>query len=343
MFADYEDDSPKLFKFIIGIVFGIIFVLLTLFTSMYHVTEQEQAVVTRFGKIIDVKSAGLYFKIPYFIDRVHKVKTTTSGIPIGYTINEEDKQEGQSSETVSTADSTMITSDFNLLDVDFYLEYRVSDPVKYLYQSEDPETILVNLSKSAIRSVVSDYTVDAVMTTDKAKVQTDIKTALAKALEKNDIGIQVVNLSMQDAEPPTAEIMSAFKSVESAKQNAETAVTNAKKYQSEQMPAAEAEADKIQQEAEAKKAERIADAEGQVALFNKTFEQYKNYPLITKRRMFYETMESVMPDLKVVITDGDTQTMMPISSFTNSSNSNNDDLRESVAKLWDVVSKEENQ
>ena len=236
--------------------------------------------------------------------------------PDGYTINTETKEEGTSADTETVEeDSIMITSDFNLLDVDFYLEYRVSDPVKYLYESSDPEGILVNLAKSAIRSTVSDYTVDAVMTTDKAKVQTDIKAQLSKSLEENDIGIQVVNLSMQDAEPPTAEIMSAFKSVESAKQDAETAVTNAKKYQSEQMQAAEAEADKIVQEAEAKKAERTADAEGQVAIFNKTFEEYEKNPTITKRRMFYETMEDVLPDMKVIITDGDTEKMLPLEPF----------------------------
>lgn len=304
-------------KFIIGGVLTAAVIASGVLTSVYHVTEQEQAVITRFGKVIDTKSAGLYFRAPYLIDRVHKVKTTTSGIPIGYTVNADTKEDGKSADTDTVAeDSIMITSDFNLLDVDFYLEYRVSDPVKYLYQSEDPEGILSNLTKAAIRSVVSDYTVDAVMTTDKSKVQADIKNALSKSLEKNDIGIQVVNLSMQDAEPPTAEIMSAFKSVESAKQDAETAVTNAKKYQSEQMPAAEAEADKIEQEAEAKKAERIADAEGQVAIFNKTFEEYKKNPLITKKRMFYEAMEEVVPDMKVVITDGNTQEMLPIESFS---------------------------
>ena len=293
-----------------------VFVAAAGITSVYHITEQQAGVVTRFGKVINTKSAGLYFRAPFFIDRVHKVKTITSGIPIGYTINTETKEEGTSADTETVEeDSIMITSDFNLLDVDFYLEYRVSDPVKYLYESSDPEGILVNLAKSAIRSTVSDYTVDAVMTTDKAKVQTDIKSQLSKSLEENDIGIQVVNLSMQDAEPPTAEIMSAFKSVESAKQDAETAVTNAKKYQSEQMQAAEAEADKIVQEAEAKKAERTADAEGQVAIFNKTFEEYEKNPTITKRRMFYETMEDVLPDMKVIITDGDTEKMLPLEPF----------------------------
>ena len=305
----------KLKKFIFGIIL-LLFLILGFFTSIYHVTEQEQAVVTRFGKVIDIKSAGLYFRIPYFIDDIHKVHTTTYGLPIGYVIDPDSQQEGQSGEAVSTNDSVMITSDFNLLDVDFYLEYKVGDPIKYLYNSSDPVSILKNLTISAIRTVISDYTVDAVMTTDKSKIQSDIKTLLQDSLERTDIGLQVVNISMQDAEPPTADIMAAFKSVETAKQNAETAITNANQYNSEQIPNAEAEADKIVQDAEAIKAQRIAEADNEVETFNKTYNEYKKYPLITKKRMFYETMEEMLPDLKVIITDGQTDTMLPLDLFS---------------------------
>ena len=135
-------------------------------------------------------------------------------------------------------------------------------------------------------------------------------------VEKN-IGMMVVNLSVQDAEPPTQEIVQAFKSVETAKQGKDTAVNNAKKYQSEELPKAEADADKIIQDAEAAKQARIAEAEGQVARFNEMYEQYKLQPYITKERLFYETMEDVLPDLKVIITDGKTEQMLPLESFSN--------------------------
>ena len=136
-----------------------------------------------------------------------------------------------------------------------------------------------------------------------------------RELNDHQIGLSVVNITVQDSAPPTQEIIQAFKAVETAKQGADTARNNALAYQNEKLPAAEADADKIIQNAEAQKAARIAEAEGQVARLNQVYEQYKNYPLITKKRMFFETLEDVLPDLKVIITDGNTETMYPLESF----------------------------
>ena len=277
----------------------------------YKVDEQEQAVVTMFGKVMDVKTAGLYFKIP-FIQQVSKVDTTTKGMQIGYTQSSDPYD--QHAEVVEH-EALMITSDFNFVDIDFYLEYRVSDPMKYLYRSTDPVAILKNLTQSSIRSTVSDYTVDEVITTGKNQIQAQVRDKLVDALEEADIGLEVVNLSIQDAEPPTSNVMQAFKAVETAKQGADTAVNNAKQYQNEQIPAAEANADKITQQAQAKKEARIAEAEGQTARFNAMYEQYRLNPSVTRQRLFYETMEEVLPDLKVIVDDGTTQTMLPLDTF----------------------------
>lgn len=136
-------------------------------------------------------------------------------------------------------------------------------------------------------------------------------------MEKNDIGLQIVNLTVQDAEPPTSDVMQAFKEVETAKQGKETSINNAKKYQNEKLPQAEAEADKITQTAEAAKESRINEAEGQAERFVQLYAEYSKNPLITKQRMFYETMEEVLPGVKLIIDDGNTQTMLPIESFVN--------------------------
>ncbi len=210
----------------------------------------------------------------------------------------------------------MITSDFNLLDIDFYLEYRVSDPVAYLYSSDDPEEILKNIALSSIRSVVADFTVDEAMTTAKGQIQANVKEDMTRELNEHNIGLAVVNITVQDSEPPTDDIKQAFKAVETAKQGADTARNNALAYQNEQLPKAEANADKIVQTAEADKAARIAEAKGQVVRFNEMYDQYKLYPYITKKRMFYETMEDLLPSLKVIISDGGTQTLMPLDSFS---------------------------
>ncbi len=291
------------------IVLLALLVLSTVFGSFYKVSEQENAVVTMFGRVIRTDTAGLYFKIP-FIQQVHMVDITTHGTGIGYSV-------GPGGQNITNSfDGIMITKDFNLINIDFYLEYKVSDPVAYLYNSQNPELILSNVALASIRSTVIDYTVDEAMTTGKSAIQADVKEKMVKELQAQDIGIQVVNITIQDAEPPTQEIILAFKEVETAKQSAETKINQAKKYENEQIPAAEAEADRIVQNAEARKAARIAEAEGQVARFNAMYEQYVQNPLITRKRMFYEALEDLLPDLKVVITDGTTQTMLPLESFT---------------------------
>ena len=290
------------------IVVLVILVALTGRSCFYRVDEQETAVVTMFGNVIRTDTAGLYLKLP-LIQEVQKVDTTIHGTGIGYIV----ENDGQSF-TVDT-EGIMITSDFNLIDIDFYMEYRVSDPVAYLYHSKNPETILKNIAMAAIRSTVIDYTVDDAMTTGKSQIQAEIKAKMQETLTEQDIGIQVVNITVQDAEPPTSEIVSAFKAVETAKQGKDTAINNANKYQNEQIPAAEAAADKIIQSATAQKTARIAEAEGQVARFTAMYEEYARNPLITKQRMFYETIEDVLPDARIIISDGNTQTVYPLDSF----------------------------
>ncbi|MBR1772050.1 MAG: FtsH protease activity modulator HflK [Lachnospiraceae bacterium] len=294
-----------------GIRIGIVILLIFMSagSSYYSVSEQQNAVVTMFGELVRTDTAGPHFKFP-FIQKVRKVDMTTHGIGIGYAV----AANGQN--IVVPEDGVMITSDFNLLNIDFYLEYKVSDPVAYLFNTLDPEDILTNITLASIRTTVVNYTVDEAMTTGKSQIQAEIKSLIAQELEEHNIGMQVVNITIQDSEPPTQEIIAAFKAVETAKQSADTAKNQALQYQNERIPAAEAEADKIVQDAEAYKSARIAEAEGQVARFNAMYEQYELNPLITKKRMFYETIEEVLPDLKVIITDGGTQTLYPIEQFS---------------------------
>lgn len=314
--SSYEKEQVSLTRKIrlaaIGIFVGLL-VIICLFRCFYSVDEQHNAVVTQFGSIVKVDTAGFYFKAPW--QSVTKVDMTTHGTGIGYIVSED----GQN--LTDTDNGIMITSDFNLLNIDFYLEYRVSDPVTYLYNSENPEQILSNVALANIRTVVSNYTVDEAMTTGKGQIQADIKEAILADLDKENIGLTIVNITVQDSEPPTSEITAAFKSVETAKQGADTAMNNALQYQNSEIPSAEADADAIIQQAEATKAARIAEANGQVARFNEMYEQYAQFPLITKRRMFYEKLNEVIPGCKIIITDGSTSTMYPLDSFATTTTS----------------------
>ena len=304
--AETQKKETKFLAFIWLIPVGLI-LLICLFRCFYSVDEQHNAVVTQFGKIVTVNTAGFYGKAPW--QSVKKVDMTTHGTGIGYVVS----STGQN--LVDKDNGIMITSDFNLLNIDFYLEYRVSDPVAYLYNAEDPEGELSNIALANIRTVVSNYTVDEAMTTGKSQIQADVKEAMIAELNEREVGLTVINITIQDSEPPTPEIIAAFKAVETAKQGADTAMNNAHQYKNQKIPEAEANADAIVQQANAKKEARIAEAEGQVARFNETYAEYEKYPLITKRRMFYEKMEKILPDTKVIITDGSTQTMLPIEKF----------------------------
>ncbi len=288
----------------VGIIIVIVVLVVLVSGSYYSIQEEEQAVVCTFGSPKAVTTPGLHFKIP-FIQTVNKVNTTIQGFSIGY---HDDGEED---------DAMMITSDYNFIYVDFYAEYRVTDPVKALYASRNPEEILKNIAQNCIRTTIGSYSVDSVLTTGKNEIQSNIKQMILDKLEDYDIGIQLVNITIQDATPPTAEVENAFKEVETAKQGKETALNNANKYRNEQIPNAEAEADKILQDAEATKQERINEANGQAARFNSMFQEYAKYPEVTKKRMFYEAMENILPDVKVVIQskDGNMNTILPLDSF----------------------------
>jgi len=289
--------AKKVGRIILWVCLGI-FVLVTISSFAYTVEETESVVITTFGKAKLVDEKGLHFKIPY-IQHATSVDTTVHGIMIGY------DTDGNGNDTVIEHEAVMITSDYNFIDCDFYISYQVTDPIKYLYNSSEPDFILKNISMSAIRSTVSAYNVDTAITTGKAEIQSNVKAMIIAELEEQDIGITLVDASIQDVEPPTDNVIEAFTAVETAKQGKESAINEANAYRNEKIPAAEASADRIVQDAEAKKTARINEANGQVARFNEEFEEYKNYPLITKQRMFYETMEDVLPKVKLVIEGGE--------------------------------------
>lgn len=295
----------KIKKITIGVAAGI-FAGITVSQSMYSLQEDEYAVVQTFGYAQVVETPGIKFKIPY-IQNVYKVSKASKQFAVGYNLETDESIDKE---------SFMITSDYNFVNVDFYFEYQITDPIKYFYASEEPEVIVKNLAQSYIRDTVGSHGVDEVLTTGKYAIQSEIKTKLQERMELEDIGIQITNAVIQDAEVPTTEVAQAFKNVEDAKQGMETAINNANADANTRIPAANAQADKIIKDAQAQKEALIAEAEGQVARFNSLYEEYIKFPLITKERMFYETLEEVLPGMNIYITDGSTQTVLPLEPFS---------------------------
>ena len=279
-------------------------------TCFYTVDDKQQAVVTTFGKVTDVTDAGVHFKLPFGIQSVEKVDVNVyQKIELGYDSN---------GSKINPKESAMITGDYNIVNVDFFVEYKISDPVQYLYSSNDPELILRNLIQSQVRNVVGSSTVDAVLTDGKENIQMQVKDLVSSILEEYDIGLSLVDVKIQDAEPPTVEVVEAFKAVETAKQQAETVINDAKAYQNAQLPKAQAEADKKIQNAEYLKQKRINEAIQQVAMFEAMYAEYAQNPGITRSRMYYETISEVLPEVKLYINSGDggnVQTLLPLESL----------------------------
>lgn len=298
--------GPKIGK-TAGIAAAVLIVIYLLIGSIYSLKENEYAVITTFGVPRIEEESGIHFKLPY-VQQLSKVPKTINGFPIGY-----DSESGESKDS----ESFMITRDYNFVNVDFYVEYRVTDPMKYLYASESPIAILKNLTQSYIRDTIGLYDVDTVITTGKSEIQATIKEKIITRLEGEDIGVQLVNITIQDAEPPTSEVIDAFKNVENAKQGKETSINKANQKRNEDIPAARALADETIKTAQATAEERINEAKGQTARLNELYAEYQKYPLVTKQRMFYETMESILPDMKIIIekSNGTTQTMLPLEPF----------------------------
>ena len=306
--------TSKQWKKIILISAIALVVLIGVVSSFYTVDDKQQAVVTTLGRVTDVTSPGLHFKLPYGIQKVDKVDVNVyQKIELGYVTNED------GSTTANAGESTMITGDYNIVNVDFFVEYKISDPVSYLYSSNNPELILRNLIQSQVRNVVGSSNVDSVLTDGKESIQMQVKELVTQILQEYEIGLTLVDVRIQDSEPPTTDVIEAFKSVETAKQQAEAVVNEAVAYQNAQLPNAQAQADQLINNAEYLKTKRINEAIEQVAMFSAMYEEYAQNPDITKSRMYYEAISQILPDVKLYINtaeDGsDVQMLLPLESL----------------------------
>ena len=312
---------PSLPKIKPAVIIALVLVAVAIFASLscfYTVDDKQQAVVTTFGKVTDVTDAGVHFKLPFGIQKVEKVNVNVyQHIELGY-------RSGSNDTIVDEA--SMITGDYNIVNVDFFVEYKISDPVRYLYASDDPTEILRNLIQSQVRNVVGSSTVDAVLTDGKENIQMQVKTLVTEILQEYDIGLSLVDVKIQDSEPPTQDVVEAFKAVETAKQQAETVVNDAKAYQNAKLPDAQAQADKLIQNAEYLKQKRINEATEQVAMFNAMYAEYARNPQITRSRMYYEAIQEILPGVRVYIDTagtGNIDMMLPLESFVPNTNGGN--------------------
>lgn len=281
-------------------------------TSFYTVAESEQAVVTTFGQYTNTVGAGLNWKLPYPIQKATILPVNrTQRLELGYFHNSD------GSYSSDEDDSLMITGDLNVVNIDFFVEWKISDPVAYLFNSHEPDSILRSMLQSSVRSVVGTKDIDEVLTTGKVEIQVDVQELLTSKIDNMNLGIQVLDVKVNDSEPPTEEISRAFREVENAKQQKDTMLNQAIQYQNSEMPAAKTQADRILRDAEATKQNRINEAIGSRDRFLAIYNEYRNYPEITRSRMYLEAIAEILPGVTLYLDNGTgTQTLLPLSPFT---------------------------
>ncbi len=311
-----SNNPLKSVKRLLPTIIVFLLIIITVFTSVYTVNDKQQAVITTFGKVTNVTNPGIHVKLPFGIQKAQKVDVNVlRKIELGYRTDaiSNDYEAIQS-------ESKMISGDYNIVNCDFFVEYKISDPVKYLYNSQEPDLILKSLAQSHIRNVISSYNVDSILTTGKGEIQALIKEGISNELAEYNLGLILTDIKLQDSEPPTQEVIEAFKGVETAKQEMETAINVAEAYKNAELPKAEADADKLIKDAEYSKQNRINEANMQIAMFNAMYEQYTLNPSVTKKRMFFEMTEKVLPGAKIYIdaSDGSVQKLLPVESFSES-------------------------
>ncbi|MFS1511190.1 FtsH protease activity modulator HflK [Chengkuizengella sp. SCS-71B] len=302
-------------------VIGLVLVLIVLagITMFYTVEEQEHAAILTFGKYTDtVIESGLHFKAPYPIQQVVKLPAKrTQQIYIGY-----DVINGQT--VAKEEEALMITGDENIVSADAVVEWRISDIRDYLYNIDNPEEFLKNSAVASIRSVMGSTNLDFAITEGKTQIQSEVYKKLIELQDVYSTGIQVMDIKFQDIEPPEGEVQAAFKAVTDAREEKNTKINNAQEYMNDRLPKARGEAQALIENAEADKKSRILNAQGDVEKFNAIYTEYVKSPTITENRLVIETLEKILPNAKVVVTDdsGDTVKYLPLNELTNSKSTN---------------------
>jgi len=260
---------------------GVILALLWVLSGIYTVGEAEKGVVLHFGQYDRTVGAGLGW-LPKGVEKIIKVNT--------------DEMRNAS------VSGVMLTKDINIVEVDVGIQYQVANPEDYLFKLGDVESTLEQASESALRQVVGAANVDAILTTDKERIQDELKDEIVQVLAQYRSGLRVITVTLKRVRPPR-EVNEAFEEVNRAAQDAKREIQNSEAYQNEKLPLARAEAEKMKQQADAYKATILAKANGEVARFKQLLPQYAAAPEVTRTRLYLEAVEQVMSNSSKVMLD----------------------------------------
>ena len=301
--GDQEVEIPEFNFKITPVLIGILVVWLL--TGVYVVGPDEVGVIRTFGEYTRVTQSGLNWKFPSPIETANTPKVTeVKRIEFGF----RSLKNGQY-RTVEK-ESLMLTGDENIVDAEMIVQYKIKDPVQYLFNIVEPELTVREAAEASLRTVVGRNKIDETLTTGKFTIQEETKIQLQNILDKYQSGIHVVAVQLQDVSPPK-EVIGAFKDVASAKEDKNRMINQAEGYRNDVIPKARGEAEAMIRDAEGFKESRIKRAEGDATKFTTILKEYKKAKSITEKRLYLETMEKVLPGIeKIIIPDKDSGNML---------------------------------
>jgi membrane protease subunit HflK len=294
------------------LIASLLFLVLILWSSIFQISTEEVGVITRFGEYVRQVEPGLNFKVPLAED-VYKVpverqqklefgfRTSRAGINTQYRQSSSTKDE-----------SLMLTGDLNLAEVQWVVQYRVDNAYNNLFEVRDPQNTLRTLSEAAMRQIVGDRTVNEVLTVGRTEIGSKSQELIQQICRAYSLGIKIEQVVLQDVNPPEP-VKAAFNAVNEAQQEKETLINQAKSEYNKVIPKARGQAEETIQQAEGYAAERVNNADGEAARFTALYNEFIKAPEVTKRRVYLETMSSVIPKIgNVVITDEKGNNVLPL-------------------------------
>jgi len=298
-----------------GLIAVLVLALVLLSTSWFTIDPEEEGVVLRFGAFARSVKPGLHLKIPVGVEKVYKVpverqlkeefgfRTVSAGVSTRY------------AQGNFTSESLMMTGDLNLADVEWIVQYRIRDPYHYLFRVRNPQQTLRDMTEAAMREIVGDRSVNEVLTVGRQEIATQVEVDLQVLCEQYENGIKIDQVVLQDVNPPDR-VKPAFNEVNEAQQEREKLINEARSAYNQVIPRARGEAQQTIQQAEGYALDRVNRAQGEAAKFSSVFEEYRKAPVVTRQRIYLETMDQVLKLAgRKVILDEEASGLLPLMLF----------------------------
>ncbi|MDA0748729.1 MAG: FtsH protease activity modulator HflK [bacterium] len=298
-----------------GIIVGIVFVLvaLSVWTSFYTVPSDSVAVVQRFGRYDGTVPPGLHLKVPLGIDVITIVPVKRQlKQEFGFTTPGAREPHQSPAPGDGRRETQMVTGDLNAALVEWVVQYRISDPIKFLFEVREPRQTLRYVSESVMREVVGDRTVDEVITIGRQEIESEALIRMQALSTRYAMGISIDQVQLKNINPPEP-VQESFNEVNQAQQEKEKLINEARRDYNKVIPLAEGEKDQRIREADGYRLKRINEAEGDVARFNSLLAEYTKAPEVTRRRIYVETLQEVLPGIRAkIIIDEQARGILPL-------------------------------